>query len=96
MDSSTISSLDKGYDDGVFDKIESQLGHASPRTPVEKPPRLPLVMLVCLVVLLVVCFVGILISGLFFAHRLIDTGDCLGQSWIMFSVRSVAHCGTPT
>lgn len=84
----TCSSLDSRYDDGVYDKVEAQSHDRASREPIVKPPRLPAVMLVTLVLLFVSCFVGLLISGLHFGHRVpSDESDCLGQSWVMFSVR---------
>lgn len=90
MESSGSSSVGS-YSDGVYDKKENQ-SQATAATdkplPHVKPPVLPVVMLVCLILLFTTCFVGILLSGLHFGHR-VESGDCLGQSWVMFSVRTL-------
>lgn len=77
------------YSDGVYDKVEAQTQYAATNKPLPalKPPMLPAVMLVCLVLLFISCFIGILVSGLHFGHQA-ASDDCLGQSWVMFSVRS--------
>lgn len=85
------SSLGKDYDDGVYEKeVEAKSSQSSrytpSRAPTEQPPKLPTIMLACLIMLLVSCFVGILLSGLHFGNA-VHSGDCLGQSWVMFSVR---------
>lgn len=87
MESSGSSSTGD-YSDGVYDKVEGPSHYAATHKPLPKlkPPMLPTVMLACLILLFVSCFVGILVSGLHFAHR-VTSGDCLGQSWVMFSVR---------
>lgn len=100
MDSSSdTSSLGKEYDDGVYDKIDTQV-HYSEYTPRSQSPtreptstaKLPIAILACLVLLFVFCFIGILVSGLHFGHRISDLGaSCLGQSWILFSVRKATH-----
>jgi hypothetical protein len=43
-----------------------------------------------LALLLIFCFISILTSGLVFGH-LVTSDDCLGQSWVMFSVRHISH-----
>ncbi|CAN8096205.1 unnamed protein product [Discula destructiva] len=92
MESSDSSSIGK-YSDGVYsvyssEKAEAQSRYVTTTTikalPVVKPSILPTVMLTGLVLLVVFCFVGILVSGLHFGHR-VTAGDCLGQSWVMFS-----------
>lgn len=107
MDSSTISSLDKDYDDGVYDKANppsrrnkkknknkrKQARSRSPSRP-DRPPKLPRLMLVALVSLAVFCTTGTTVSGLYFSRRAtaalpITSTDCLGQSWILFSVREL-------
>lgn len=90
--SSETSSLGKEYDDGVYDKVEAQTQYEyTPRSqsPIREQtaPKLPVVILTCLVFLFIFCFIGILVSGLHFGHRINDPGNCLGQSWVMFSVR---------
>lgn len=90
MESSGSSSVGS-YSDGVYEKKEgqSQAGAATDKPlPQVKPPVLPAVMLTCLILLFTTCFVGILLSGLHFGHR-VESGDCLGQSWVMFSVRTL-------
>lgn len=90
MESSGSSSVGS-YSDGVYDKVESQSQAAAATNkplPQVKPPVLPAVMLACLILLFTTCFVGILLSGLHFGHR-VASGDCLGQSWVMFSVRTL-------
>lgn len=86
------SSLGKDYDDGVYEKVvevESQSSHYNPAHGArEQPPKLPTLMLASLVVLLISCFVGILLSGLHFGNT-VHSGDCLGQSWVMFAVCAV-------
>lgn len=90
MESSGSSSVGS-YSDGVYEKAESQSKAAAATNkplPQVKPPVLPAVMLACLILLFTTCFVGILLSGLHFGHR-VESGDCLGQSWVMFSVRTL-------
>lgn len=92
MDTSTLSSLDKDYDDGVYDKANPPSRRAKrsrSKSPGKKPNRLPALMLVCLVSLLIFSTIGTTASGLYFNRRVaisITSTDCLGQSWIMFSV----------
>lgn len=86
MESRDSSSVGQ-YDDGVYDKVEAQSQYTASQVPIIKGPKLPLVMLAALALLLIFCFVGLLVSGLHFGHR-IYSDDCLGQSWIMFSVSS--------
>ncbi|KAJ4388866.1 hypothetical protein N0V93_006327 [Gnomoniopsis smithogilvyi] len=85
MESSGSSSIGS-YSDGVYDKVEGQSQAAATNKPLPKlkPPVLPAVMLACLILLFTTCFIGILLSGLLFGHR-VTSGDCLGQSWVMFS-----------
>lgn len=93
MESSSDTSSTGNYSDGVYSIIKPEAdAHPSyvvPNTekplPVVKPPMLPTVMLASLVLLFVFCFIGILVSGLHFGHR-VPPGDCLGQSWVMFAV----------
>lgn len=99
MDTSTISSLDKDYDDGVYDKTKpprrrNKRPRARSQSPGKKPNRLPALMLVCLVFLFVFCVIGTTASGLYFNRKVaisITSTDCLGQSWILFSVSAVHH-----
>lgn len=95
MESSGSSSIGS-YSDGVYDKKEGQSQHAATNKPLPtlKPPILPGVMLACLILLFITCFVGILLSGLHFGHR-VTSGDCLGQSWVMFSVRYTTSHHSP-
>lgn len=105
MDSSTISSLDKDYDDGVYDKANPPSKHAArakSEPPADKPSKLPVLMLACLVSLLVFCFIGTLVSGLYFNNRNnlsvttpVASSDCLGPSWTMFSVCSNVYPPSP-
>lgn len=74
------------YSDGVYDKVEAQSQYNRSHAPPDKPPKLPTVMLACLVLLLLFCSIGILSSGLHFGNKA-PSRDCLGQSWVMFSVR---------
>lgn len=92
METSTLSSLDKDYDDGVYDKANPPVKkkkRSRSRSPGDKASKLPALMLVCLSSLFVFSFMGTLVSGLYFNRRVttvITATDCLGQSWIMFSV----------
>lgn len=89
MESSGSSSTDSKYDDGVYsvyEKLEEPPSYPPSQGAKEKGPKLPTAMLACLAMLLVSCFVGILLSGLHFGHKVV-AGDCLAQSWVMFSVR---------
>lgn len=93
---SSDSSSDGKYDDGVYsvyDKVEDPPSSPPSQAPKVKPPKLPTAMLVCMAILLTCCFVGILLSGLHFGHK-VEEGDCLAQSCIMFSVRTFILLGT--
>lgn len=97
---STGSSATGDYSDGVYsidEKTAAQIRYNAVNNkplPRVKRPILPTAMLVSLVLLAVFCFIGILVSGLHFDHRVKSTWssrDCLGQSWIMVSVRICTH-----
>lgn len=87
------SSADGKYSDGVYsvyseqEKVQEGPSHTPSPSPREKPPKLPIITLACMVLLLICCFVGILVSGLQFSNK-VAPGDCLGQSWAMFAVRA--------
>lgn len=94
---STGSSATGNYSDGVYsidEKTAAQIRYAAVTNkplPRVKRPILPTVMLVALVLLFIFCFIGILMTGLNFGHRVSSTwsssaSDSLGQSWIMCSV----------
>lgn len=109
MESTSGSSLGD-YSDGVYSvidcKAEAQADYAAAANkplPLVKPPMLPLatvLMLASLLSLFIFCFIGILVSGLHFGHRVPSdrfTSDvCLGQSCVMFSVRTYMHIDIPT
>lgn len=90
---SSDSSADGKYSDGVYsvyteqEKVQEGPSHTPSPSPLEKPPKLPIITLACMVLLLICCFVGILVSGLQFSNK-VAPGDCLGQSWAMFAVRA--------
>lgn len=92
MVSSSDTSADGKYSDGVYsvysepEKVQDGPSHTPSPSPREKPPKLPIITLACMVLLLICCFVGILVSGLQFSNK-VAPGDCLGQSWAMFAVR---------
>lgn len=52
--------------------------------------KLHWVVLANLVLLLIFCFITILTSGLVFGHN-VESNDCLGQSWVMFSVCHISQ-----
>lgn len=70
--------------DYVYDKDSDQYVLEQP--PGAPPTKLHWVVLANLVLLFILCFITILTSGLVFGHN-VASDDCLGQSWVMFSVR---------
>lgn len=78
--------------DYVYDKDSDQ--YVLERPPDSPPTKLHWVVLANLVLLFIFCFITILTSGLVFGHN-VASDDCLGQSWVMFSVRSVTSHNVP-
>lgn len=78
--------------DYVYDKDSDQ--YVLEQSPYAPPTRLHWVVLANLVLLFIFCFITILTSGLVFGHN-VASSDCLGQSWVMFSVRPVTSHNIP-
>lgn len=74
--------------DYVYDKDSDQ--YVLERSPDAPPTKLHWVVLANLVLLFIFCFITILTSGLVFGHN-VASSDCLGQSWVMFSVRHISQ-----
>lgn len=74
--------------DYVYDKDSDQ--YVLERSPDAPPSKLHWVVLANLVLLFIFCFITILTSGLVFGHN-VASSDCLGQSWVMFSVRHISQ-----
>lgn len=71
--------------DYVYDKDSDQ--YVLERSPDDAQlTKLHWVVLANLVLLFIFCFITVLTSGLVFGHN-VASDDCLGQSWVMFSVR---------
>lgn len=74
--------------DYVYDKDSDQ--YVLERSPDAPLSKLHWVVLANLVLLFIFCFITILTSGLVFGHN-VASSDCLGQSWVMFSVRHISQ-----
>lgn len=75
--------------DYVYDKDSDQ--YVLERSPDDAQlTKLHWVVLANLVLLFIFCFITILTSGLVFGHN-IASDDCLGQGWVMFSVRHISQ-----
>lgn len=74
--------------DYVYDKDSDQ--YILERSQDAQVTKLHWVVLANLVLLFVFCFITILTSGLVFGHN-VASDDCLGQSWVMFSVRHISQ-----
>lgn len=78
--------------DYVYDKDSDQ--YVLDRPQDAALTRLHWVVLANLVLLFIFCFITILTSGLVFGHS-VASSDCLGQSWVMFSVRHISQHQPP-
>ena len=74
--------------DYVYDKDSDQ--YVLEQSQDAQITKLHWVVLANLVLLLIFCFISILTSGLVFGHN-VASNDCLGQSWVMFSVRHISQ-----
>lgn len=74
--------------DYVYDKDSDQ--YVLEQSPDAPPTKLHWVVLANLVLLFIFCFITILTSGLVFGHN-VASNDCLGQSWVMFSVCHISQ-----
>lgn len=74
--------------DYVYDKDSDQ--YVLEQSPDAPPTKLHWVVLANLVLLFIFCFITILTSGLVFGHN-VTSNDCLGQSWVMFSVCHISQ-----